>query len=667
MATKREKNYKILDIDPYIKPYAGDIRLRMDLYDQAKKRLLQKGQSLRDFASGSLYYGFHRAKGGWTYREWAPNATAMHLIGDFNGWDRSAHPMTQLEDGDWELFVPGEMPHGSLVKVQVTADGRDFDRIPLYANRVVQDPTTGAFDAVIWAPKRAYRWHDKEFLRKKTTPPLVYECHIGMATEEEGIGSYAQFTKNILPRIQKEGYNTIQLMAIMEHPYYGSFGYQVSNFFAASSKYGTPEELKKLIDTAHSMGITVLLDLIHSHAVRNTSEGINCFDGTEYQFFHAGAKGDHPAWGTKLFDYGKDRVLHFLLSNIRYWMEEYHFDGFRFDGVTSMLYHHHGLGVAFDSYDKYFSMDTDVDAVTYLQLANQLIHEIDPAALTVAEDMSGMPGTALPVRDGGLGFDYRLSMGVPDFWINTLKTQRDEQWDMGRMWYELTTRRPKEKNIGYCESHDQALVGDKTIIFWLADQEMYWHMDKASQSIVIDRAIALHKMIRLVSFSLAGEGYLNFMGNEFGHPEWIDFPREGNNWSYKYARRQWSLADNGLLRYGDLLAFDTAMLGTLSGNRIFGRPAQLCLLDQDRKLLCYQKGNYLFICNFHPTQGQNAQFDLPAAGTYTQVLSTDDVRFGGFDELCGPAPQTATQGENNTLQWVLPPRTAVVLRKKGGR
>ena len=470
-----QKTYKILERDPYLADFAGDIELRMRLYRETKKRLLGKEKKISSFANGNLYYGFHQEGDTWVYREWAPGADALALIGDFNGWDRQANPMRRInENGDWEVRVSG-LEHGSYVKVQVTSGEQVFDRIPLYIHRVEQDPITHDFRGQIWNPPTPFPWTDQDYKVSKKAP-LIYEAHIGMSDEEGHIASYDHFTEEILPRIQKDGYNTIQLMAIMQHPYYASFGYQVTNFFAASSWYGEPEGLKRLVNRAHEMGITVLLDLVHSHAARNTADGINEFDGTTYQFFHEGAEGDHPAWGTKLFDYGKSAVLHFLLSNLKYWLEEYHFDGFRFDGVTSMLYKDHGLGTGFDNYHKYFSMNTDTQAITYLQLANELVHELRKDAITIAEDMSGMPGMCLPIREGGIGFDYRLGMGLPDFWIKTVSKVPDEYWDMGKMWYELTTRRPGEKSIAYCESHDQALVGDKTIIFWLADQEMYWHM-----------------------------------------------------------------------------------------------------------------------------------------------------------------------------------------------
>ncbi len=656
-------NLRILALDPGLKPYESDLKLRMCLYRETRERLVGENGSLSDFANGSLYYGLHQGRNGWYYREWAPGAEAMSLIGDFNGWDPSKNPMKKLKNGNWEVFVRGRktIPHGSHVKVHVTSGGRSFDRIPLYIHRVYQFDD-GACTGQVWQPDEPFRWTDEDFSFPKDQSLFIYEAHVGMATEREGIGTYREFTQTVLPRVLAGGYNAIQLMAIMEHPYYASFGYQVTNFFAASSRFGTPEELKELIDTAHSMGIAVLLDLVHSHASPNTMEGINDFDGTDYQFFHAGPEGEHPAWGTKLFDYGKAEVLHFLLSNLKYWLTEYHFDGFRFDGVTSMLYHHHGLGVAFDDYSKYFTMATDTQAVTYLQLANELIREVKPSAITIAEDMSGMPGMALPVKDGGLGFDYRLAMGEPDFWVQTLTKKKDEDWDLGEMWHQLTTRRPGEMNIGYCESHDQALVGDKTIMFRLADQEMYWHMDNASQSSVIDRAMAYHKLIRLVTAALGGEGYLNFMGNEFGHPEWIDFPREGNGWSYHYARRQWSLSENGYLRYRNLKWFDEDMVALLKKLNIKEhREARLDYINHEAKTMVFEKGGRIFAFNFNPTEPQ--KFSLPAEqGVLCPVrLNTQRMKYGG---TLPDVPETLTVLHGvlgDYVELILPPRSAVVI------
>lgn len=658
--------YKILEIDPYLQPYEKDINLRMENLERKKQQLFGNGGNLVDLANGYEYFGFHRTKDGWVYREWAPAAQEMYLTGDFNGWDVKSCPMRRLSGGIFEVYLKGEhaLENGQKIQAIVIHDGRMLRRIPLYATRVVQDTEKLWWCAEVEDTLAPYPWTDEDFVPAKT--PFIYECHIGMAQEKGAVGSYKEFTENILPRVRELGYNTIQIMAIMEHPYYGSFGYQVSNFFAAASRYGYSRDLKELINTAHGMGITVLLDVVHSHAVKNTNEGLNEFDGTEYQFFHAGDKGNHREWGTKLFNYGKNEVLHFLLSNLKYWMEIFHFDGFRFDGVTSMLYHDHGLGSAFSNYDMYFSMNTDVEAVTYLQLANELIHKLNKNAITIAEDMSGMPGMCLPIEDGGIGFDYRLSMGVPDMWIKTLKECTDEQWDIYKFWYELTGRRPGEKNIGYCESHDQALVGDKTIMFRLCDAEMYTHMSKFSDSAVINRGIALHKMIRLVTASLAGEGYLNFMGNEFGHPEWIDFPREGNGWSYHYCRRQWSLADNRDLHYHELHDFDKAMLKLLKEENVLSQKAVNRWMQQEDKILIFSKGDVVFAFNFHPMKSFDGYFvPVGEPGAYQVVLSTDDSAFGGFNRVDTSYIYEAKTTPDNWYGFpcYLPNRSAIVFKK----
>lgn len=659
--------HRIFKYDPLLRTYEKGFDLRTRSYRQKKKSLLAPGQTLADFASGHLYFGFHRTPDGWYYREWAPGADRLYLTGDFCGWDRHAFPLERKENGVFELFLPGRdtLQNGMRVMAVVEHGGRALDRIPLYATYVVQDPANGEWNAVIHMPEEPFAWTDEGFVPQKA--PLIYECHIGMAQETGSVGSYDQFRENILPRIQALGYNTIQIMAVMEHPYYASFGYQVTNFFAASSRFGTPEALKALINAAHGMGIAVLLDIVHSHAAKNTREGINAFDGTDYQFFHTGSKGEHPAWNTKVFNYGKNEVLHFLLSNLKFWQTEYHFDGFRFDGVTSMLYHDHGLGVSFTNYDQYFSMNTDTDAVTYLQLANELVRQVNPHAITIAEDTSALPGLCLPVSSGGVGFDYRLAMGEPDMWIRLLKDTPDEYWDLNGIYYELTCRRPKEKVIGYCESHDQALVGDKTIMFRLCDREMYWNMSKDSQNIVVDRGMALHKLIRLITLTLGGEGYLTFMGNEFGHPEWIDFPREGNAWSYHYCRRQWHLADDPSLKYSELLAFEKAMVDMAKKNRILTGQDRQLYLSNGEKLLVYQKGGAVLAFNFDPTRSYDGCFlPMPEAGDYRVILATDDYQFGGHGRIYHQTYTAETQPDGRVgLKLYLPSRTAVVLTRRG--
>lgn len=643
----------ILDYDPYLAPFKEDLSLRLFEFARTKKRLLGTDGSLVDFANGYKYFGFQQENKHWTFREWAPNAKRAWLVGDFNNWENNFE-LKQAYGGTWEISIPGMLPVGSKVKIKLLLpSGETVYRVPSYIMFAVPNERH-ELDGVIVQPK--YDWKNKAPQLKEA--PLIYEAHIGISTEEYKINSYKEFTRDVLPRIKKAGYNTIQLMAIMEHPLYASFGYQVSNFFAISSRFGQPEDLMELIDQVHGMGLRVLLDVVHSHAVKNIEDGLNYFDGTENQYFHEGERGNHPAWKTKLFNYGKDEVIHFLLSNLKFWLDTYHFDGFRFDGVTSMLYHDHGLGTAFTDYSKYFSLNTDIEAVTYLMLANELTHSFNPSATTIAEDMSAMPGMALPISSGGIGFDYRLSMGIPDFWIKQLKEKTDNSLDLLSLWWELTTRRPGEKNIGYSESHDQALVGDKTIMMWLADEEIYWKMDLNSQSLKIDRAIALHKLIRLITFSLAGEGYLNFMGNEFGHPEWLDFPRQENHDDFQHARRQWSLADNKDLRFQYLLAFDQAMINLERHYKFLESPEpvqQLWIKNSD-KLLAYQKEQLLFVFNFHPSYEQELQLQFPEKPEL--IFDSDDQKFGGF------GPRSSFGWSKGHLNLILEPRTAMVFRIK---
>ena len=657
--------YRIIDLNPQLKHYAGDIDLRMFLYRATKERILKKGQTLNDFANAHNYYGFHHVNGGWYYREWAPNAHQLYLEGEFNNWNKTSHPLTRIDAENWEIFLEGDdaLWDGCKVKTVVDANLTRTEHLPLYCRRVVQNKVDHSFVAEVVDDRITFNWTDADFVGEDQL--YIYEAHVGMAQEEGRVGTYREFADITLNHVKEAGYNTIQLMAIMEHPYYGSFGYQVSNFYAASSWFGKPEDLKYLVNKAHSMGIRVLLDLVHSHAVKNTAEGINMFDGTVWQFFHDGEKGEHPAWGTKCFDYSKTGVLHFLLSNLKFWMNEYHFDGFRFDGITSMLYHDHGLGTDFNDNSKYFSYNTHTEAITYLQLANELIRQVNPKAITIAEDMSGMPGMALPIEDGGIGFDYRLGMGLPDMWIKAVKTP-DHTWDINKMWGDMCLRRPGENTIAYVESHDQALVGDKTMIFRLADAGMYTDMDKSTHNENIDRAIALHKMIRLFTLAGGGEGYLNFMGNEFGHPEWIDFPREGNGWSFHYCRRQWSLKENGFLKYEWLNEFDKDMVKITKENNMFKqRMADMLLMKAPEQACAFYRHSLVFVFNFHANQSlNNVLIPVHQPGEYEVVLSSDDPKYGGFGNVKKQTYSSKIFDGKHYIELYIPARTCFVLKEK---
>lgn len=667
----RDPHLAKLSDDPWLKPYAGQLQQRAGHIRYMEERLTGGRMSLDEFANAHEYYGLHFRDGRWIFREWAPNATAIYLVGDFSDWQPLDAFALHYGDGHgvWEIELPaGRLKHGDLYKLKVYWPGGEGDRIPAYARRVVQDRQTALFCAQVWKPEIPYVWkHPLPAHRPEA--PLIYESHVGMATEEEKVGTYLEYLEQVLPRIVKMGYNTVQLMGIMEHPYYGSFGYHVSSFFAASSRFGTPEELKRLVDACHEAGLSVIMDLVHSHAVRNEEEGISRFDGTLYQYFHEGRRGDHDAWDSRCFDYAKPEVLHFLLSNVRYWLDEYNFDGYRFDGVTSMLYHHRGLGTAFTDYSRYFDGSVDLDALAYLGLANDLIHTVRPSAITIAEDVSGMPGLCASRREGGCGFDYRLGMGVPDCWFKLANDIPDEDWNMGWLYHELTSRRADEQVISYVESHDQALVGGKTFIFELIDKEMYFNMHCGAVNLVVDRGLALHKMARLATIGTAAHGYLNFMGNEFGHPEWIDFPREGNGWSYYHARRQWSLRDDPGLKFHYLADFDEAMVNLIRNRALLGRqPVTYRLINEADKVIACERGNLVFIFNFHP---EKSFTDYPidvTPGNYRLVLNTDAPAFGGHglvkeEQTYFSLSCNVDDPDRNQIRVYIPSRTGLVLER----
>ena len=651
---------KIYETDPYLEPYKSIIDSRNRNIRFRLRSLSDVNGSLTKKINNHLYYGLHITENGdWVFREYAPNASKVFMIGDFNSWKRnSAWELHPMGNGDWELHISKHfLAHGQLYKLYIEWPGGGGERLPSYVRRCVQDPVTKVFCAQVWNPK-PYVWQNP--LMPKRENPLIYECHIGMACEQEKVGTFDEFRENVLPRVKELGYDTLQIMALQEHPYYGSFGYQVSNFFALSSRFGTPEEFKKLVDEAHGMGIAVIMDIVHSHSVDNEAEGLSLFDGREDLYFHYGFHGRHPAWGSRCFDYGKNETVCFLLSNLKFWMEEYHLDGFRFDGVTSMLYWDHGLGTDFGNYDLYFNNNVDESAVSYLALANHLVHEINPDAITIAEDVSGMAGLAAPFECGGVGFDFRMSMGVADHWIKWIKERDDWHWSVGEMWYELTRKRDDEKTISYAECHDQAMVGDKTIIFRLLDALMYTDMNTESKNLVVDRGIALHKMIRLLTIVTAGNGYLNFMGNEFGHPEWIDFPRQGNGWSYKSARRQWSLVDSPFLRYSHLNNWDKAMIGLFRENGLLALPPVKIWDKEGDHVLVVERGDYLFAFNFHPTESFT-DYGFPVEGSeYKCVLDSDSADFGGFGRLDDELSHFAIDGQ---LKLYMPSRTVTVFKK----
>lgn len=683
----------VLDLDPYLEPHVDSLLRRQEKFRASAASFSSHEGGLLKFASAYKTYGLHAdpATKQCTSSQYIPDVKAVALVGEFNKWNRDTHQYKNVNGlGLWSLVVEpvnGDyaIPHNSQYKIAMLLEsGEWIYRLDPWLTRATALESSHTYDGRFWNSPQPYEFKNSRpvITENQHLGLRVYEAHIGISSPEPKIALYSDFTANVLPKIKQLGYNTIQLMAVMEHAYYASFGYQITSFFAASLRFGTPEELKQLIDCAHGMGIRVLLDVVHSHASKNVDDGLNMFNGTDHYLFHGGAKGNHDLWDSRLFNYSNYETLRFLLSNLKFYLDVYKFDGFRFDGVTSMLYKHHGLSVGFSGdYNEYFDPEqVDEDAITYMMLAHELMLQIIPGTdpklklVSIAEDVSGMPSLCVPINKGGIGFDYRLSMAIPDMWIKILKHMQDEEWDLGNIVFTLTNRRHGEPCISYCESHDQALVGDKSIAFWLMDKEMYTHMLELTElTPVIDRGLALHKMIRLATFALGGEGYLNFEGNEFGHPEWLDFPRAGNNESYHYARRQFNLVDDDLLRYKFLWSFDAAMQHLDSQHGVLNSPqAYVSLKNNSDKVLVFERNALLFIFNFHPTQSfTDYKVGVDRAGKYRVILNSDDLTFGGH----GRVENTDSSGKphyhfTNNEKWnershslfaYIPSRTVLVL------
>ncbi|WIA28178.1 hypothetical protein OEZ86_010746 [Tetradesmus obliquus] len=706
------KELALYSVDPQLADHREHLDYRWNHYKWVKGNIEQAVGSLDDFAKGFESLGFVRKDGKTIYREWAPGAKAAALIGDFNNWECAW--MQKDEWGVWSVELPDgpdgspAIPHNSRVKIRMQAHGDWWcDRVPAWIKyATVPEGEMGAkYNGVYWDPPRGEKhlWRNRR--PKRPSSLKIYEAHVGMSGEDEAVSTYAQFRDEVLPRIKKQGYTAIQLMAIQEHAYYASFGYHVTNPFAISSRSGTPEDLKSLIDAAHGMGLVVLLDVVHSHISSNADDGLAGFDmgqGQEANYFRSGEAGYHKQWDSRILNYGHWEVQRYLLSNLRYWLDEFQFDGFRFggvysmmyhdhgigidparayqannmfDGVTSMLYHHHGIDTAFSGhYHEYFGPQADVEACVYLMMANEVIHKLHPDAITIAEDVSGMPTLCRPVSEGGLGFDYRLNMAIPDTWIRLLKHVRDEDWEMMDLVNALCNRRYTEKTVAYAESHDQAMVGDKTIAMWLFDAEMYTNMSTLNESTpVTERGMALHKMIRMVTMALGGEAWLNFMGNEFGHPEWLDFPREGNEWSHKHCRRQWSLVDTDHMRYHQLNEWDRAMMELDEKTGFLSSSTQwVTAIDQERQVLVAERGPLVFVWNWHPSEDyEGLKVAAPEPGKYKVVMDSDAWNVGGQgrvhwdgEHFTQPAEDGKFNERDQYFQVFAPSRTVVAYMKE---
>lgn len=666
--------------DPELAPYRDFFLQRCSRFEQEKTRIEKNFGSLKAYSDIYTHFGPHLIKGKdgnfWRWREYMPHATEIWLTTSKLNFKRNAqYRFTNKGNGEFELTLPQEaLPHGEYVELRVQgpmppqkSDGSipelpvPMRRVPAFAQWVEQDPhVPEQWCARIWAPENPYQF--KHHRRGLLQFPRIYEAHVGMAQSSlqhfgESVGTYDYFRRFVLPRIREDGYTAVQLMGILEHPLYKSFGYQVSSYYAPSSRYGNPDQFKELVDAAHGLGLAVILDITHGHACANTEQGLACYDGSNY-FFSA----KYNQWGTPSFDYGNEMARRFLLSNCRYWMEEFRIDGFRFDAVGNMLYIDHGVNDSFSHvgrcfYGKDGQPREDVYGELYLCLANDLIHNMDEHAITIAEEFSGMPGLTCSPAEGGLGFDYRFAMGIPDFWAKAIENPKD----MGSMWYEMTNHRPYDRTISYVECHDQCINGDDAMIWRLLGDSMYRYMGASSETWNISRGLAFYRLMRLLTLTAADAGYLNFMGNEFGHPEWLD--------AEEHAHRQWHLADQPDLKYASLAAWDKAQLNILVGQHLddFLQQPMFRFIHEDMRLLAFERGHLLFVFNFHETEPRENLLFAVTPGKYIEILSSDQKKFGGHGnlEITEPPLEHFTtplpHRPEGDINLYIPPMVALVL------
>jgi len=668
-----------LDIDFPVSPlqdselmdYAGFFSRRIELFSQEIQRLRNEWGSLAAYAGLHRELGMHKTerdgKRYWRFREWAPAANSLYLAMDrVNFARRYEYRFARTDDPMlWELFVPAEeLPHGTYYELHVASSRTrgHVRRVPAFAVWVEQNrDNENQWCARVWDPPEAYAFRYPQ--PPRSLFPRIYEAHVGIAQSVLGkrakqFGTYRHFAEKVLPRIQKGGYTAVQLMGIPEHPLYKSFGYQVSGYFAPSSRFGTPDDFKYLVDEAHRLGLAVILDITHSHACPNTEQGLARYDTSRYFFRELKTQ-----WDTVSFDYSQERTRRFLLSNCRYWLEEFRIDGFRFDAVGNMIYLDHGLDDDFSHVGRcFFGKDgknrLDENGVLYLSLANTLVHELAPHAVTIAEEFSGAPGMSCAPENAGLGFDYRFAMGLPDFWAKFIEEGRT----MGQMWHELNNRRHYDKTISYTECHDQCINGDDAFIWRMIKEDMYEHMSVFSDSWKCSRGMALHKLTRFVTLATAGQGWLNFMGNEFGHPEWID--------SEDYDHRQWHLAETTHLKYSKLDAFDRNMLKLVREYpEQFKRGPRFRHIHEEDRLLAFERGTLLFVFNFHELLAQNHLALMVTPGKYTEIFSSDELAYAGYGNLSTRAPSEhfsdpASGMCEQRITLYMPPLTGLALLRR---
>jgi 1,4-alpha-glucan branching enzyme len=619
--------------------------------------LFGEGTHLRIFEK----LGAHRIRVGSTtgvhFAVWAPNATRVSVIGDFNGWDGRVHPMRLLTpSGIWELFVP-DLPDGEKYKFEIrTREGHLLEKsdpfgvafeIPPQTASVVRDISRYTWGDAAWMESRA---SNREWLER---PMSVYEVHLGswarVPEEGERYLRYSELVEKLVPYVQEMGFTHVEFLPVMEHPFSGSWGYQVLGFFAPTSRYGSPEEFKALVDAFHRAGIGVILDWVPGHFPKD-EHGLARFDGTAL-FEHADPRqGEHQDWGTLIFNYGRNEVRNFLLSNALFWLEEYHVDGLRVDAVASMLYLDYSRTEGNWIPNRYGGRE-NLEAIEFLQRLNTLTHGQYPGTITAAEESTAFPGVSRPVHLGGLGFTYKWNMG----WMHDMLAYLEQDAVYRRWSHELVTFSmlyAHSENFILPLSHDEVVHGKRALLDKMPGDA--WQKYATLRT--------------LLGFMYGHPGKkLLFMGGEFG--QWRE-------WNHDRSLDWHLLEDPAHKALQDYVRTLNAHLRT--------QPA-LYELDVDpagfRWIDCHDHENsvvsfvrtarqsddfVVWVFNFTPVPRGDYRLGMPAPGYYAELLNSDSALFGGGNLGNSGGVTTdpvAAHGFSQSVRLMVPPLACLMLKK----
>jgi 1,4-alpha-glucan branching enzyme len=617
--------------------------------------LFNEGTHTRIYEKLGAHLATRDGKPGTQFAVWAPNARYVAVIGDFNGWDDGATALErQHPSGIWSGFVPG-VGQGSIYKYRIVApDHQRFDKADPYAFASEMAPRTGS---VVW--DLHHDWNDAEWMRERArhnaldAPLSIYELHLGSwrRVPEDGLRSlnYREMAPQLVEHVRRMGFTHVELMPVMDHPFFGSWGYQVTGYFAPSPRHGTPQDLMYLIDVLHQNGIGVILDWVPAHFPKD-GHSLNYFDGTHLYEHSDPRQAEHPEWGTMIYNYGRHEVRSFLTSSAMFWLDRYHADGLRVDGVSSMLYLDYGRSHGQWLPNAYGGRE-NLEAVDFLKHLNGVIHRQRPDVLTIAEESTAWPRVSGPAHLGGLGFDLKWDMG----WMHdTLHYMQLEPVHRKYHHNELTFRRVYAYHEKFVLplSHDEVVYGKGSLLRKMPGD--VW------------QKYANLRLLFAYMFATPGKPLL-FMGGELG--QW-------NEWNHD-SSVDWHLMAE------PLPAGVAHLLAQL--NRIRSETPALCALDFDPAGFDWIDANdseqstlsflryapdrsrtVAAVFNFTPVPRHNYRLGVPEDGRWEEVLNTDAKEFGGSGQgnLGGiDATPVGSHGRPFSLNLTLPPLAAVWLRR----